>query len=134
MILKRNMVENSSNPKDVSMKSFLFNFQNYIPDTYLHILLFSGGWFVLDSDFVSSKKNVENYKSFIITLLQIVLFRLTVCYKLEHIRVVVLNTIQLNCAIIFVVCVANVYLLSVLHSVLPSKSLIGIFSWEGFCL
>ena len=60
MILKRNMVENSSNKNDVSMKSFLFNFQNYIPDTYLHILLFSGGWFVLDSDFVSSKKNVEN--------------------------------------------------------------------------
>ena len=60
MILKRNVVENSSNPNDISMKCFLFNFQNYIPDTYLLILLFSGGWFVLDSDFVSSKKNVEN--------------------------------------------------------------------------
>ena len=54
------MVENSPNPNDVSMKIFLFNLQNYIPDTYLHIRLFSGGWFVLDSDFASSKKNVEN--------------------------------------------------------------------------
>ena len=60
MILKRNMVENSPNPNDVSMKIFLLNLQNYIPDTYLHIRLFSGGWFVLDSDFASSKKNVEN--------------------------------------------------------------------------